>query len=166
MTTTTTTPVVEEARARAFLDDAERVAVIGASDAKESFGRAIVEELRSHGRDAVAVHPTATTVAGQPAHASVADVPGPVDLAIVMVPAAAAAGVVHECAAAGIRRVWLFKGIGGAGSVSPEALAACEEHGLEVVAGACPLMFLAPVGFVHRVHRSVRRARGALARTA
>lgn len=35
-------------------------------------------------------------------------------------------------------------------------------HGYDVVAGACPLMFLEPVGWFHRVHRAVRRANGAL----
>jgi hypothetical protein len=41
--------------------------------------------------------------------------------------------------------------------VSEEALAVAHEHGLEVVAGACPLMFLEPVGWIHRVHRAARR---------
>jgi hypothetical protein len=37
-----------------------------------------------------------------------------------------------------------------------------ERHGLQSVAGACSLMFLEPVASVHRIQRSVRRARGAV----
>jgi hypothetical protein len=41
----------------------------------------------------------------------------------------------------------------------------CREQGIEVIAGACPLTFLEPVGWFHRVHRAVRRRKGALALT-
>ena len=59
--------------------------------------------------------------------------------------------------------MWLFRGVGGQGSVSAEALGVCREHGITVIAGACPLMFLEPTGVVHRVHRAARRRRGAIA---
>lgn len=156
-----TRTTVDEARARAVLAGAQRVAVVGASDARDSFGRTVVRELRRRGRDVVAVHPTATSVAGEPAVATVAEA-WPVDLAVVMVPAPVAADVVRDCAAAGVARVWLFRGLGGSGSASAEAVAAAEEAGVELVPGACPLMFLEPVGLVHRIHRSVRRREGRL----
>lgn len=44
--------------------------------------------------------------------------------------------------------------------MSPEAVALCREHGIEVVDGACPLMFSEPVGWFHRVHRVGRRLTG------
>ena len=65
--------------------------------------------------------------------------------------------------AQGVESVWLFKGIGGSGAVTDEAMALCAENGLTVVAGACPLMFLEPVGWFHRLHRGVRRLNGSLA---
>jgi predicted CoA-binding protein len=143
-----------------------RIAVVGASDEPSSFGRTICKELRDHGYEAVAVHPTAPTVLDAPAYPDLASVPGPLDGAIVMVHHEQAADVVRACIAAGVPRVWLFKGVGGAGAVSDEAVALCHDHDLPVVAGACPLMFLEPVGLVHKVHRGIRHLNGSLARSA
>jgi hypothetical protein len=47
--------------------------------------------------------------------------------------------------------------------MSPEVAARAERRGLDLVAGACPLMFLQPAGAVHRIHRAIRRARHAIA---
>lgn len=152
---------VDPAAAASFLASG-RLAVVGASDARDSFGRTVYEALRDHGVDVVAVHPAGGTVSGEACHRSLVEVPGQIDGAIVMVAAPASTEVVREVADRGIPRVWLFKGVGGAGAASADAVAAAEELGLDVVAGACPLMFLEPVGLVHRVHRAVRRARGQL----
>lgn len=154
-----TTAPVDAAAAAAFLRSG-RLAVVGASDAKDSFGRSIYEELRGRGTDVVAVHPTAATVSGDQAYASLDLVPGHLDGAIVMVAAPASIAVVREVAHRGIPRVWLFEGVGGPGAASPEAIDTARELGLDVVPGACPLMFLEPTAWVHRFHRGIRRARG------
>jgi acyl-CoA synthetase (NDP forming) len=67
---------------------ARTVAVVGASDRSESFGRRLTTEaLRSPGVErAHLVHPTRTSVFGQPCVASLADVPEPVDLVLLGVP--------------------------------------------------------------------------------
>ena len=148
---------VDAAAAEAFLRSG-RLAVVGASDEASSFGRTVYEELRTHGVDVVPVHRSAATVAGDPCFASIADVPGDLDGAIVMVAAPASVDVVRDVAARGIPRVWLFRGAG-RGAASDEAVAAARELGLEVVPGACPLMFLEPVRGVHRFHRGIRRLR-------
>jgi uncharacterized protein len=147
--------------ATAFLR-AGRIAVVGASDERDSFGRTVYEALQEHRIEVVAVHPRAGTVAGDVCYPSLLDVPGHLDGAIVMVSAPTSVEVVAQVAARGIPRVWLFRGVGAAGAASPEAVALAEELGLEVIPGACPLMFLDPVGLVHRFHRAVRRARGDL----
>lgn len=159
MTHAPTTIPVDAGEAAAFLRSG-RLAVVGASDAKDSFGRSIYQELRGRGTEVVAVHPTATTVAGDPAYPDLTSVPGHLDGAIVMVSAPASVEVVRQVAARGIPRVWLFQGIGGPGAASPDAVATAEELGLQVVPGACPLMFLEPTAWVHRFHRTMRRARG------
>jgi len=141
-----------------------RIAVIGVSDDPKSFARTVNVQLRDHGHEVVAVHPTATGVAGDPCWPDVASLPEPVDGAVVMVPAVKAATVVADCADHGIDHIWLFKGLGGDGALSDEALAVCESRGLDVVVGACPLMFLEPVGWFHRLHRVARRTNGSLAR--
>ncbi len=154
---------LDPSRATAFLD-AGRIAVVGASNDPRNFGRAICEALTEHGIDVVAVHPTAPAVADVPCYPSVAALPDGIAGAIVMVSREQSASVVRDCAARGIKRVWLFKGVG-AGAVSDEALRMCDELGLEVVPGACPLMFLEPVTGVHRMHRGIRHLNRSLART-
>ena len=149
---------------RSFLDG-HRIALIGASDRKDSFARTIDQALVDHGYEVVPVNPRLTEVDHRPCYPSIKDVPGPVDGAIVMVGPDRAIQAVEEVADAGVQKVWLFKGVGAAGAASPEAISACERHGLETVAGACPLMFLEPVASVHRIHRSVRRLRGAVERS-
>jgi len=56
--------------------------------------------------------------------------------------------VVRQAIAAGIPRVWMHKSIGN--SVSDEAVKLCREHGISVIAGACPMMFAEPVDFGHK----------------
>ena len=156
------------AAALQFLE-AGRLAVVGASPDKSNFGRTILRELLDHGCDAVAVNPAAaaagvTSVEGVGCYAAIEDVPGPVAGAIVMVGADRSPDVVRACADAGVPRVWLFRGIGSPGAMSDDALRLADERHLEVVAGACPLMFLEPAGLVHRIHRAARRLTGAVDR--
>jgi len=73
---------------------------------------------------------------------------------------------VHAAAARGVTRVWLFRGLGAPGALSEASLGACAEHHLDVVAGACPMMFLEPVGRGHDVHRALRRFNGAFTHAA
>jgi predicted CoA-binding protein len=155
--------VVHEDLAERFVR-LRRIAVVGASADKGNFGGAVVRAFRQRGTQVAVVHPSGHGVDDAPGYTDLASVPGDVEGVLVMVPAPAAADVVRACAARGVPLVWLFRGIGGRGSVSDEALAVCEEHGIDVVAGACPLMFLEPVGVGHRLHRTIRRRRGGLTR--
>jgi predicted CoA-binding protein len=139
-----------------------RFAVVGASDTKGNFGTVVARELRANGYEVIPVNPAADMVDGQRCHRDLASVPGQLDGVIVMVHRDAAAAVVRDCVARGVRRVWLFKGAGGAGSVSPEAVEIARKNGLVLVEGACPLMFVGRPGWFHRLHRFIRRRSGAL----
>jgi predicted CoA-binding protein len=141
-----------------------RIAVVGVSDEKNSFARAVFCELRRRGYETFSVHPTVDTVDGEPCYPDLASVPRDVEIdgVIVMVNRATSAAVVQQCIDRRIRRVWLFKGLGGSGSVSDEAVALCRDNGIAVIEGACPFMFLAPVGTFHRVHRAFRRLNGSV----
>jgi predicted CoA-binding protein len=154
--------IITDEAVQAFLSG-HRIAVVGASDERSNFGGAVYRAFRDHGYEVFAVHPSAPAVAGDRCYPDVASLPPPIDGAVVMVAAAASPAVVEACADAGIPRVWLFKGIGGEGALSDAAVLAAQERGLDVVPGACPLMFLGPVGWFHRIHRAARRRRGALA---
>ena len=155
--------MIDQATVSAFLAG-HRIAVVGASDNPKSFGSTIYRELLSHGYDAVPVNPNIASIEGQLCYSSLASVPDPIDGVLVMVNRETAADVVRACIERRIDRIWLFKGLGAPGAVSDDAVALCHEHGIDVVEGACPLMFLEPVGWFHRVHRRVRRAKGSLAK--
>jgi hypothetical protein len=88
-----------------------------------------------------------------------------VEAALIMTPREKTEAAVRDCAAAGVRLVWLHKGAG-QGSVTPAALQACAEHGLDVVPGACPYMYLEYPGFVHSAHVLLRRLFGRKAHAA
>ena len=143
---------------RSAIDDflaQRRIAVVGVTGRQGDFATAVLDELWEHGYTAFPVGRSA----GEEAFPSLADLPGPVDGVIVMVGRDHAAAVVEEAAALGISRVWLFKGIG-KGSCSDEAVAAARAHGMTVVEGGCPFMFLDPVRSAHRFHRGVWKLRG------
>ncbi len=148
-------PVVDESAALRFLE-CGRIAVVGASPDPRNFGHTVFAELRAHGIDAVPVNPNAQEIDGCRCHPDVASVPVSLDGVMVVVHRERATQVVEECLALGIPRIWLFQGLGGPGAVSDEAVERCREAGVEVVPGACPLMFLGPVSRFHRLHRSAR----------
>jgi len=141
-----------------------RIAVVGVSAASSSFGNTIYRELRSRGYDVVAVNRSTDTAEGDPCYPDVLSVPGTLDGVIVMVKASSAEQVLRDCAERGVKRVWLFRGLGGPGALSKETEALAQELGLEVIPGACPLMFLEPVKGAHRFHRAMRRMNGSLAK--
>ncbi|MFN8052630.1 MAG: CoA-binding protein [Acidimicrobiales bacterium] len=139
-----------------------RIAVVGASNDPKNFAHTIYVEMKERHYDVVAVHPFDSVVDGDAAYPDLASVPGDLDGVVVMVPPAASAEVAQQAIDRGVRRIWLFRGLGGPGAVSEEALRRCRDHGVSVVAGACPMMFLEPVGFGHRIHRAARRHNGSL----
>jgi predicted CoA-binding protein len=142
---------------RATIDDflAQRhLAFVGISRDSRQFANTVYRSLRGGGRTLYPVNAAAQgrRLEGDVSYARLADVPDPLDGVVVMVPASAAAEVVRDAVDRGIPRVWLHRGIR-KGSVSAEAVRICRESAVALVDGACPLMFIEPVGGVHRVHR-------------
>jgi predicted CoA-binding protein len=158
-------PPVDPAAVERFLSG-HRFAIVGASNGSNNFGRTVYRQMKASGYEVIAVHPTAADIDGDPCATVLAAVDGDLDGVIVMVPAERSAAVVQECIDRGIDHVWLFRGLGSDGAVSEEALDLARHHGLDLVPGACPMMFLEPVGWFHRVHRSARRHNGSLVATA
>lgn len=157
--------VVDRGAVERFLA-CDRIALVGASADAKKFGNTIFTALRDHGHEVVPVNPRAPEVEGVRCVATVADLPDGVEAAMIMVLGDDAVAAVHDCAARGIRHVWLFRGVGSPGAVSAASAAACRQHSLDAVVGACPLMFLDPVDKVHRMHLAVRRYNGAFAQVA
>jgi predicted CoA-binding protein len=134
----------------------QHLAFVGVSRDRKQFANAVYRHLRSSGRTLYPVNVAAegSNIEGDPSYPRLAEVPDPVEGVVVMVPAQAAATVVRDAINRGILRVWLHRG-GGPASVSEEAVQLCEDAGVAVVDGACPLMFDEPVRGVHWVHRAL-----------
>jgi uncharacterized protein len=146
---------------RAVIDEflaQDHLAFVGVSRDDKEFANAVYRRMRETGRLMYPVNAHADVIEGDACYRRLADVPDPVDGVVVMVAAEAAAGVVQEAVDRGIPRVWLYRGAG-KGAVTPEAVELCTRHGIEVVDGACPLMFEEPVRGIHRVHRLFVRRR-------
>jgi uncharacterized protein len=128
------------------------IAVVGVSHDSRAFANSVYRTFRDRGYVVYPVNPNAESVEGDRCYPTVRVTPDPLDAVLVMVNPRAALGVVDDCIARGVTRVWLHRGAG-EGAVSEGAVVTCRAHGIDVVDGACPLMFLEPVGWFHRLHR-------------
>jgi len=138
----------------------KRIAVVGVSHDPKDFSRALLRTLRERGYDAVAVNPELSSADDAPCFDRLADVSPQVDGVLVMTSPAVTDQIVQECAKLRIPRVWMYRA-GGKGAVSPQAVEFCEDHGIAVVPGECPYMFLGESGWFHRFHGFIKRISGA-----
>jgi predicted CoA-binding protein len=133
-----------------FLSE-KRIAVAGVSRGGTLPANAIYKKLRGSGFQVFAVNPKATEVEGDACYPSLGAIPDGVGAVVIATPPEAADALVRECAELGIGHVWMHRSFG-QGSVSAAAAAFCREHGITVIDGACPMMFVKPdVG-----HRCIR----------
>jgi uncharacterized protein len=146
--------------AAAFLGQ-RRIAVAGVARDGGNPANIIYRRLRGAGYDVFAVNPNAVEAEGDPCHASVTRIPGGVDGVVIATPPWATLAVVQDCVEAGVPRVWIHRSFG-TGSVSTEAVDRCRSAGIELIPGACPMMFLDPVDTGHRCMRWLLGAMKAL----
>jgi uncharacterized protein len=137
----------------------KRIAMIGVSKNPKDFSVSLFDELCRRGYDIVPVNPNVADVRGRRCFARVQDVQPPVTAALLMTSPKVTESVVADCAEAGIRKVWMYRA-GGAGAVSPKAVAFCQGKEIEVIPGECPFMFLPGAGGVHRFHGFFRKITG------
>lgn len=123
------------------------LAVVGASRSGRRFGNTVVRTLARKGYDVVVVHPEADEIDGHRCCRSLAELPHPVGGLVLVVPPAQTAALIPQAEQAGIRRIWMQQG-----SESAPAIDDCRARGIDVVHGACVLMYAQPEG-VHRLHR-------------
>lgn len=144
---------------REFLEQ-PRLAVVGVSQHPKNFSRMLFREFRGRGYQAIPVNPAVKEIEGETCYARVQEIQPAVENALLMTSPAVTNVVVQDCAAAGVKRVWMY-GAGSKGAVSPEAVAYCETHGIAVIPGECPFMFLPRGAWYHRLHGWVRKIQGA-----
>lgn len=132
----------------------KRIAMVGVSRDSKEFANTLYRQLKEKGYDMVPVNPAAAEVEGVPCYPTVAAIAGKVDGVLVMVPANKAMSVVQDSRAAGVEHIWFYRAAG-PGAVSPEAVAAAQNAGMNVVDGACPFMFVG--SWPHKIHRLFTR---------
>jgi predicted CoA-binding protein len=137
----------------------KRIAMIGISRDPKSFSMSLFDELCRRGYDVVPVNPNVSDIKGQRCFARVQDIQPPVTAALLMTSPQVTEQVAVDCADAGIRQIWMYRA-GGAGAVSPKAVAFCQGKGMDVIPGECPFMFLPDAAVVHRFHGFFRKITG------
>jgi predicted CoA-binding protein len=137
----------------------KRIAMVGISRNPQDFSAKLFEEFCRHGYDMVPVNPAALEIHARPCFACLQDVQPPIHAALMMTAPAVTETVVHDCAEAGINIVWMYRAAG-KGAVSDQAIRLCREHGIQVIPGECPFMFLPETAGFHRFHGFVRKITG------
>jgi len=132
-------------------------AFVGVSGNKNKFGSTAFKELKKKGIDVVAVNPNLKTWGGEPVYPSLSDIPHSVEAALIVVSPSKAMQIVQEAVELGVKHIWLQKG-----AESAEAIAYCQEKGVNCIHGECILMFAGPVGFPHSLHRFIWKIIGRL----
>ncbi|HMK23132.1 MAG TPA: CoA-binding protein [Terriglobales bacterium] len=129
----------------------QRIAMVGVSRRAQDFSRSLFREMCARGYDMVPVNPAAIEIEGKECFNNLQVVKAPVEGALIMTPSFETVRVVQDCIEAGIGKVWIYRA-GGQGALSPEAIALCQRHNIQVVEGHCPYMFFPATGFLHRAH--------------
>jgi predicted CoA-binding protein len=109
-------------------------AVVGASEDRSKFGNITFRELQRRGKRVYPVNPKATEVEGETCYPTLKALPETVERVLIVVPPKQGEKVVQEAEECGLLNVWFQPG-----AESDQALAYCEEHGMEAIAGHCIL---------------------------
>lgn len=141
----------------------KQIAVAGVSrnPEKGSAANAIYKKLKDCGYQVFAVNPQAETVEGDKCYPDLKSISSGVDGIVIVTPPNAVEEVVKQCIEMGISRVWMHRSFG-TGSVSSDAVNLCEENNINVIAGACPMMYLQPMDFGHKMIKGILRFTGGL----
>jgi len=136
--------------------DKQTFAFVGHT-ARKGFPHLSYREAKRLGKKVFAVDPSLGDIQGDLAYPDFDKLPEKVDAAILEVPREDMLQWVERAAEAGIGAVWMHHN-----RETPEAIALAREKGLEVLTGACAVMYLNRRRFsVHSIHRWVVKRRGA-----
>jgi len=123
----------------------KRIAVVGVSrdNAHHPTGNLIYRRLRKTGYTVFPVNPHMESFEGDRCYPDVLSIPDGVDGVVIVTRPDVTQQVVRDCQRAGVRRVWMHQSFSAGTSVSPEGAEYCRQHGIEVIGGACPMMYRA-----------------------
>jgi predicted CoA-binding protein len=137
----------------------KRIAMVGVSRDEKEFSRRLFRDLRGQGYDVIPVNPAALQLDGVKCEAAVRQISPAPEGVLLMVSPARTMEMLQTCAEAGVHYVWIY-GMSGPGPHLQEAVSFSREHGMNLIAGYCPYMFLPKTGFFHRFHGAINRVTG------
>jgi uncharacterized protein len=143
----------------------KRIAVVGVSrhNSQHPVGNLIYHRLQKSGHDVFAVNPHMQTYEGNPCYPNLQSILGGVDGVVIVTRPEITEQIVRSCPDAGVRHVWMHQGIQRKStSVSPEAVEFCRKHDINVIAGACPMMYGSGADFGHTCMRWIMKLTSAL----
>lgn len=142
----------------------QRIAVAGVSrdNSHHPAGNLVYRRLKKTGHEVFAVNPNMQSFEGDRCYPDVRSIPGGVDGVVIITRPETTEQIVRDCDTAGVRRVWMHRSMAKGSSVSPEAVEFCRQHGISVIAGACPMMFGEGVDFGHTCMRWMMQLTGGL----
>jgi predicted CoA-binding protein len=111
-------------------------AVVGASNDPRKFGYQVYRSLRDAGYEVYPVNPKGGELEGAEVYRTLADLPRKPEVIDLVVPPAVTEQVVREAHNLGLNRVWMQPG-----AESEAAVSYCQEHGMQVVEGACAMVW-------------------------
>jgi uncharacterized protein len=139
------------------------IAVAGVSRTKENAANLIYRKLRTEGYKVFAINPNATIVEGDTCYPNLTAIPLKPSGVVIVTKPEVTNRIVKECAELGIKNVWMHKGIDSkTASVSEEAVKFCSEHGITVIPGGCPMMYINNTDLGHRFIRWMQNISGSL----
>lgn len=139
-----------------FLND-KKIAIVGASNKKDNFGRSLMLELAKKDYQVSPVNPKCKEVEGAACVPTVRELPEEVVNVILAVPPSLTDEIIDQCIGTHVQRVWMIRGVG-KGAYTESAHDKCKENNIEVVYGFCPLMFLGDG--MHKFHFWLRKRFG------
>lgn len=137
-----------------FFENKE-LALVGVSSKKEKFGNTLFKELKKKDYTVYPIHPSMKDFEGRKCYNSVAELPDHVNTIVINTKPENTLKILPELEAKGIKNVWLQQG-----SENPACLDEAEKLGLNFISKECLLMFLEPVGTLHKIHRGINKLFG------
>jgi uncharacterized protein len=157
------TPTTFEAKVYDFLSQ-KRIAVAGVSrtNSHHPAGNLIYRRLKKTGHDVFPVNPHMQAFEGDRCYPDLKSIPGGIDGVVIVTRPETTERIVRDCGDAGIRRVWMHQSGRNGSSVSPHAVDFCRQRDINVIAGACPMMYGDGVDFGHTCMRWFLQLTGGL----
>jgi predicted CoA-binding protein len=142
------------------------VAVVGVSDKRDTGCNLAYRTFVARGYTAIPVNPRLDTYEGVPCYPDLRSIPETPDAVFILTKPETTEQLVDQCIELGIEHVWMHCMLGTKPGLSPKmtsvsarAVAKCDEHGINVIPGACPNQFLGS-DFGHKLMRGLWRGLG------